>query len=246
MRFPGIPLLGILLMLSGAPCRADAVLDWTALMLDAIRDDDSAPTLSSRNLAILHTAMYDAVNSIERTRQPYQFNPDPPEDAIPEAAAAGAAYEVMQGLYPALGPLADDLYNSYVTNAPQTAALTNSLAFGSDIGVLALESRIADGSATTVPYVPSDAPGQWQRTPKFFRPPVDPQWRYVKPFCLPDIEPFVPPGPPDLTSDQYAADFNQSEGDWRNEQRDALGGAESDRDVLVGLQLHGDAARALA
>jgi len=46
-------------------------------MVDAIRTDNSGPTLSSRNLAILHTAIYDAVNSVTRTHQPYKFQVEP-------------------------------------------------------------------------------------------------------------------------------------------------------------------------
>jgi membrane-associated phospholipid phosphatase len=69
-----------------------------------------------------------------------------------------------------------------------------------------VEGRSADGANTQVPYIPSDAPGQWRRTPPFFRPPIDPHWRYVDPFCLLEIEPFVPPPPPALDSPEYAAD----------------------------------------
>jgi hypothetical protein len=56
------------------------------------------------------------------------------------------------------------------------------------------------------------------RTAPFFRPPITPQWRYVTPFCLTDLEPFVPPGPPSLDSVQYAEALNQVK---------ALGGTKS-------------------
>ena len=195
--------------LAAMTARADVILDWTELMLDAIRADNTGPTLSTRNLAILHTAIYDAVNSIERTHQPYRFFPAPPADASTESAAVAAAYEVMRSLYPPLQARAEDLYVTYVVTAAATPALTNGLAFGAGIGRQVVESRSADGSSTTVPYIPSNAPGQWRRTPPFFRPPLDPHWRYVELFCLPDIEPFVPPGPPALTSQAYALDYNQ-------------------------------------
>ena len=189
--------------------RADVILDWTELMLDAIRADNTGPTLSTRNLAIFHTAIYDAVNSIERTHQPYRFLSDPPLNASAEAAAVAAAYEVMRSLYPPLQARAEDLYVTYVVTAAATLALTNGLVFGAAIGSQALESRSADGSSTTVPYIPSDLPGQWRRTPPFFRPPLDPHWRYVDLFCLPEVDPFVPPGPPALTSQAYALDYFQ-------------------------------------
>ena len=86
------------------------ILGWNALMLDCIRVDTTAPTLSARNLAILHTAIYDAVNSITRTHQPYRFHLNGPTNTSVEAAAVGAAYEVTATLYPSLGAWADSQY----------------------------------------------------------------------------------------------------------------------------------------
>ncbi|MFN0068641.1 MAG: vanadium-dependent haloperoxidase [Limisphaerales bacterium] len=204
-------LIAFLLCLAaaGPRGRADAVLEWNDLMLDGIRVDTTGPTLATRNLAILAVAMHDAVNSIVRTHQPYQFLPEPPAEAGPEAAAIGAAEEIMKALYPGLAARADELYAVGVASLPATAATTNGLAFGADIGRRTLASREADGANTDVPYIPSNAPGQWRRTPPFFRPPLTPQWRYVKPFAIPDKEPFLPPPPPALDSPEYAADLNE-------------------------------------
>jgi hypothetical protein len=188
--------------------RADVVLDWNALMVDAIRSDNSGPTLSSRNLAILHTAIYDAVNSIERTHQPFKFLLDAPPGTSAEAAAVGAAYEIVTVLYQPFRAHADDLYETWLSLVTQNAAVTNGLAFGAHIAQLALQDRAADGSSTDVPYIPSADPGQWRRTPPFFRPPLTPQWRYVTPFCLPELERFLPGPPPALESSEYAEALN--------------------------------------
>lgn len=202
------------LILSVALCfapisNADVVLDWNALMLDAIRTDNSGPTLSSRNLAILHTAIYDSVNSVLRTRQPYKFQVEAPANASADAAAVGAAYEVARTLYQSFRARADDLYETWRAAAPATAATTNGLALGERIGMLMLQERAADGSSTEVPYIPSDDPGRWRRTPPFFRPPLTPHWRHVTPFCLPGLEAFMPPPPPALDSPEYAEAFNE-------------------------------------
>lgn len=189
--------------------RADVVLDWNALMLDAIRVDNTGPTLSSRNLAILHTAVYDAVNSVLRTHQPYRFQPETPPDTSAEVAAAAAAHTVALVLYPPFKARADDLFNTFVASQPETPALTNSVNLGVQIGQLTLENRQADGANTQVPYIPSAEPGQWRRTAPFFRPPLDPHWRYVTPFCLEGLEPYVPGPPPALGSPDYAAAYNE-------------------------------------
>src|SRR2546422_4016931 len=99
-------------------------------MIDAIRTDNSGPTLSSRNLAILHTAIYDAVNSILRTHQPYKFQLDAPADTSAEAAAVGAAYEVMIALYQPLRARADKLYETWLATAIADNATTNGLGLG--------------------------------------------------------------------------------------------------------------------
>ena len=205
-----LPRLGMLIFLLWAPLpsNADVVLDWNALMIDAIRGDNTGPTISTRNLAIMHTAIYDSVNSVLGTHQPYLLELDPPLETSPEAAAVGASYEVMKILYPSYGGPTDELYANWLASTPQTAAATNGLAFGKQIGQLALQNRVGDGASTDVPYVPSDAPGAWRRTPPNFRPPLTPQWRYVTPFCLPGLEPFLPPPPPALDSQEYANDLN--------------------------------------
>jgi hypothetical protein len=149
------------------------------------------------------------VNSVLRTHQPYKFQLDSPPGALAEAAAVGAAYEVMKTLYPPLRARADDLYIIWLADAPTDASITNGLALGQQIGQLTIQSRSADGSSTDVPYIVSHAPGQWSRTPPFFRPPLTPQWRSVTPFCLPEIESFLPPPPPALESAEYAEALNQ-------------------------------------
>ena len=58
---------------AAAPGRADVILDWNALMVDAIRADNTAANVATRNFAILHTAIWDAVNSVSQTHQPYAF-----------------------------------------------------------------------------------------------------------------------------------------------------------------------------
>ncbi|HMO65325.1 MAG TPA: hypothetical protein PKE47_08915, partial [Verrucomicrobiota bacterium] len=144
-------LLFLLLAAASPGARADAVLDWDALMLDAIRADTTAPTISTRNLAILHLAIYDAVNAILRTHQPYQFQPPPPPEADPVAATIGAGYEVMKSLYPTFRARTDQLYQSGVAGLPPGAATSQSLAFGADVALLTLAARQADGANTDIP-----------------------------------------------------------------------------------------------
>ena len=58
--------IGVINLVSaiGFPVRGDVVTDWNDAALDAIRAGRTAPPIASRSLAILHAAIYDAVNGI--------------------------------------------------------------------------------------------------------------------------------------------------------------------------------------
>lgn len=198
-----------LLLLGMASVRADVALDWDGLMLDAIRIDNTSPNLSSRNLAILHVAIHDAVNSVEPRYEAYGFKLVAKEAASTQAAAAGAGHEVMTALYPSFAPRADRLLKEFQQAERADKATPNGIAFGRKIAQLALDSRKNDGIAAEVHYHPSELPGQWRRTPPYFRPPVAPHWGEVSLFCLPDKQTFLPPPPPALDSPEYAADLNE-------------------------------------
>src|SRR5436309_630252 len=58
-------------LLIGSLAHADVVTDWNAAALNAIRAGHTAPPIASRSLAILHVSIYDAVNGIARTHEPY-------------------------------------------------------------------------------------------------------------------------------------------------------------------------------
>ena len=202
-------LLLALLLAGIVPLRAHPVLEWNDLMLDAIRASNTAPTLSTRNLAMLNLAMWDAVNSVRREHQRYRFQLTAPVDASPEAAAVGAARYVVPTLYPASAAGASALFNAWWQTSGQNQPATDGLALGEAIGRLTIESRANDGAATQVPYIPSAEPGEWRRTPPFFRPPLDPHWRWVDPFAIPAVDPFVVPPPPPLDSPEYATAFSE-------------------------------------
>lgn len=201
--------LGAVWIMAVLPARANAVLEWNALMMQAIRASNTAPTLSTRNLAILHLAIYDAVNAIHGGFQPYRQQPPVPAGASDLAAVAAAGREVMNALYPSFSARTEELYAIQEREFPPGPADQDGAKVGLTAARNLLAERSADGSNTEVPYIPSNAPGQWRRTPPFYRPPLDPHWRYVKLFAIPEVEPFMPPPPPPLDSEEYARDFNQ-------------------------------------
>jgi hypothetical protein len=185
------------------------VLEWNALFLQVARSGNLSPTLCSRNAAALHVAIYEAVHAIVGTHLPYRFRPTPPDPVDLSAAAAGAGHEVLLSLHPSFAGAIDQLLHDWQARSPATPAVTNGLAFGREMARRILELRAGDGSSTQVAYIPSDAPGEWRRTPPFYRPPMDPHWRLMRPFVVDDISPYVAPPPPALVSREYARDFEE-------------------------------------
>src|SRR5713101_4943277 len=80
--------------------RPDVVLQWNDAALDAIRAERTPPPVAARNLAMVHAAMYEAVNSVHRTHWYYVIDARPPECTSPEAAASIAAHRILVSLYP--------------------------------------------------------------------------------------------------------------------------------------------------
>src|SRR5438445_12280635 len=80
------------------------VVQWNRTLLSIVRTPKAQPATvhPTRSFAIMHAAIYDAVNAIDRTHQPYAVRvPGQTRDASPEAAAAAAAHELLVALYPA-------------------------------------------------------------------------------------------------------------------------------------------------
>ena len=79
------------------------VIDWNQTLLSIVNMPGAQPAniQPTRNFAIVHAAIYDAVNSIDRSHEPYLLDVRAPRDASETAAADAAAHTSLVGLYPA-------------------------------------------------------------------------------------------------------------------------------------------------
>lgn len=193
----------------------DVVLDWNAQILNAIRAAKTGPPPASRQLAMLHIAMYDAIDLITQTSALYPvpgLTAVPPPGASPTVAAAAAANFVLDKLYPALaGPYFDAHFQLFLSQYPAASApaTLTSIAFGQAVGAAVVAWRNQDGASAVVPYTPGNNPGQWQQTPPGFLPAAFTQWPYVAPFGVTSGSQFRPAGPPALNSAAYQSAFNE-------------------------------------
>src|SRR5437660_177022 len=87
-------------LLPSSGSRADMVTDWNETAEAVIRASTPSPPIQTRALAIVNAAIYDAVNGITRTYQPYFVIDAAPPGARKEAAAAQAAFTALLGLFP--------------------------------------------------------------------------------------------------------------------------------------------------
>jgi hypothetical protein len=160
----------------------------------------------------MHAAIYDAVNAINRSHEPYLVTlPDVSRNASQEAAAAAAAHEVLVALYPAFRTNLDSQLQHSLAQIADGQDKADGIGIGVAVADRILTLRSNDGStAPPIPYVFGSAPGDYQSTPPNF--PKQPQfthWSHVTPFALERANQFRPGPPPALTSDTYSDVFNE-------------------------------------
>src|SRR5215469_7087989 len=201
-----------------APAMAQAtkpvsqVVRWNQTLLVIVRTPGTQPATihPTRSFAIMHAAIYDAVNAIDGTHQPYLVRLGASHFASQEAAAAAAAHEVLVKLYPSLQAMLDAQLQQALAQLPSRGK-ADGISIGNTVADRILALRSNDGSnAQPIPYVSGNAPGDYQSTPPNF--PKQPQfthWSQVTPFTLERANQFRPGPPPDLTSERYATVFNQ-------------------------------------
>jgi hypothetical protein len=128
----------------------------------------------------MHSAIYDAVNAIDRTHRPYLVHlSDVSRFASEDAAAASAAHEVLVALYPTFQAVLDSQLQQSLAVIPDGADKTEGINIGKTVADLILALRKDDGSnRTPIPFMFTNppAPGAYQSTPPNF--PKQPQFTH--------------------------------------------------------------------
>jgi len=188
----------------------DVVLQWNQAVLAAVRNDKPSLGFTTRDLAIVHTAIYDAVNAIDHTSSVFHVQANAPADASPIAAADAAGLFTASALFPTDTASFQATYQAVLADLPDGPAKTDGLAVGRFVAEQTLISRVTDGANAVVNYTPGTAPGDWRPTLPAFAPAQTPQWPFVTPFALKSGSQFRPDAPPALTSAAYTAAFNET------------------------------------
>lgn len=201
--------------IGSAAARADAVLDWNVIAVNAAVANKQNPFAQARYAAIVQLAVFEAVNSITHDYQPYLGTITASPDASPEVAAIEAAYQVLNTYFPASASTLLAARTRSLASIPDGQAKTDGIAVGDAAAAAMIALRANDGSSPSTFYTPGPPlPGSWQATPSC--PIVNGvavgiafQWQNVTPFGIPSASDFVSGPPPSLTSEQYAKAYNE-------------------------------------
>jgi hypothetical protein len=189
------------------------VIEWNRTLLAIVRTPGAQPPTihSTRSFAMLHAAIFDAVNNIDRDFETYAVrHPHVSRRASAEAAADQAAHDVLVALYPAFATTLDSQLQQDLAQITNGRDKADGIEEGQDVAAAILAVRANDGSATVLPpFVPKNQPGSYQLTPPNFAPADFIQWPQVTPFALARASEFRPGPPPALTNDDYTQSFNE-------------------------------------
>jgi hypothetical protein len=192
-----------------APARADAVTDWNIQANATINSAGPTAHGASVSLAIVHGAVYDAVNAIAGGYQPYLASPAADPSYSQDAAAATAAFRVLLDLVPAQAGTLQARYDLCLAAIPDGPAKAGGIEVGEAAAAAMLAARANDGRGGPFTFVFGTEPGEWRKSPPLFG--VDPQpWvGNVTPFLVPSAEMLRSSGPDALTSEAYAREFDE-------------------------------------
>jgi hypothetical protein len=197
-------LLGTLTVFAApSPVRANVVTDW----------DERAVTIvtplgtyaAQRGIGMVHIAMFDAINSIERRFKPYLVQLPAPAGTSPDAAAAAAAATILAALDRTKANAMKAALASYLTLIPDGASKTDAVKLGEAVAAKVLEARANDGSDAPDAYRPRTSPGVYVPTALTFAS----MWPEVKPFAMVKASQFRPQPPISLESSDWATDYNE-------------------------------------
>ena len=222
----------------------DMVTDWNTNAINAIANAPTDPTtpglghvppLAPIELAMVHIAVYDAVNAIDGTHQPYLNGIHAPPTASRAAAVATAAHDVLVGLIPASHPqftqikasLDGLLAGSLGEILPTDQAKADGITVGAAAAAALLANRVGDGRTGTRTFPVGSQPGEWRPVPPMSNNVFS--WvGEIRPFSLNSPDQLRTEAPPAITSAQYAREFNEVKalgaqtGDSRTDAQDQL------------------------
>jgi hypothetical protein len=193
------------LALSATAARGDVIMDWNA-KADAIAVEKQLLNASNaRGQAMLHIAMFEAVNAIDRRYAPYRLSLSADRAASREAAAAAAAYDVLLALHPDKKADLDATLAGSLAGITENEAKSKGIELGKQAAAGIIALRTNDGSNTPEDYRPATTAGVYVPTTI----PIESTSSKIKPFAMTSASQFRAAPPPALTSETWTRDLNE-------------------------------------
>jgi len=187
---------------------ADTMPAWNLITAQTLQMAKAGGGLNqSWVYAMVHGAMFDAVNAIERRYHSYAADLKAGPGLSQDAAAAAAAHAVLAALHPQQKATLDAALAASLAKGQDGPAKADGVALGTAAAETMLALRRNDSMSAQAAYVPKHGPGAFQLPANAT--PLGPHWGAVTPFTLESLQDFRFPGPPALTSARYAQDFNE-------------------------------------
>jgi hypothetical protein len=195
----------------------DTIAAWNQISETAVKTAGHPPPVAALDFAIVHLAIYDAVEPIERRYEPY-YTLAPGAIGSPSAAAAKAGHDALVGLFPKQSQTLDMAYANFLAaNGVDPADPATAVGAQVAANILALRSNDGRFPANPPPFLGSTEIGKWGPTPSLlggpppsFAPGLTPWVASVRPFTMhSDYSQFRVDAPPSLASKEWALDYKE-------------------------------------
>ena len=192
------------------PARAESVTHWSEVAAAQLTPQG---TLGIVHLAMVHGAVYDAVNAIDGTHRPYLVRPAATPFDSQDAAVAAAAHDVLAGVLSPLPAAVETEYTNALAAIDDGPAKTGGVKAGQAAAKAMLDARRFDGRLGPFQFVEGTGIGQWRGEPPLFTGtaavPANGWLKDLKPFTVKRASQFGAGKPYDVTSKKYAREFNE-------------------------------------
>ena len=194
----------------------DPIAAWNEIAEKAVKTAGHPLPVTSVEFAIVHLAIYDAVESIDHRYEPYHALVPNATGSL-SAAAAKAGHDALVGLFPGQSGILDTAYANFLA-ANGLEPLDPGVVVGAQAAAAILALRSNDGRfpANPVPFLGSAAIGQWRPTPSLLpgtppslAPGLTPWLASVTPFTMKNNSQFRVDPPPDLASEEWASEYEE-------------------------------------
>ena len=230
------------------PCavRADIITEWNERAFAAMEAEKVTGGFGpARILTIMHAAMFDAVNAVDKRYTSYSGATLDATGASPEVAVHAAARRALAELLPRQKPMLDAAFDAAMLRSADGAAGSAGIAAGEKAAMTVVEQRKTDGANSPNTYRPPLAAAG------MYVPTTMPALTFVasvKPLALTSVSQFRPGPPYALSSAAWARDYNETKelGSTKSTQRSAWQTETAHFWVLVGTPAWNQAARSLS